>query len=84
MKVYTVQVFGQVLRGTWKQHATFGYKAAAAAVTKIIKQDPSLRVTVWDRSYEIVVNTRVGVETRDDCYSLEHRYIASAMRNARL
>jgi len=82
MKTFTVQT-SQVLTGTWKQCAKFNYKEAAACAAKIVRQNPDRRVTVWDRSFEVIVNTRLGVETDADYRSLEYNYIAQVLRNAR-
>lgn len=82
MKTYTVQT-DQMLKGIWQQHARFDYKEAAAYAAAIVRQDPDKRVTVWDKSFEVVVNTRLGVETNADFHEPKYNYIATAVRNAR-
>ena len=82
MNTFTVQI-DQVLSGTWKEHARFNYKEAAARGAKIIRQNPDQRVTVWDQSFEVVVNTRLGIECDADCHKSEYHYIAQTLRNAR-
>jgi len=59
------------------------YKRTAAYVAMIVRQNPERRVTVWDQNFEVVINTRLGVETNADYHKSEYNYIAKALCNAR-
>ena len=84
MKTYTVQVFGQELRGTWQERAKFDYKEAAAYASQIVSQNPDQRITVWWQNWEAITYNRTdGVQYADsEVIASEFRYIAQAMINA--